>query len=183
MLVFFFFTPVFSDLINSGASHTIDLIHWGGINCISEGEVWGGKNTLRVFGRTVRGHLVKGCLFVGALGEAVSDEVSRSWKALPHDTSLAHGSGHQQLYCFPNNCFHGTAMQIALVILAGGDVYKGSGSSASDLLWGEGSRRNLDRTGLMRVWSLSRACNHKVHIQLNWLLPYAFNPFLHWSLQ
>lgn len=126
------------------------------------------------------GHLLKGCLFVGALGEAVSAEVSRSWKALPHDTILAHGPGHQQLYCFPNNCFHGTAMQIVLVILAGKDGVQRFMLQCQSPLVGEGSRRNLDRTGLIRVWPLSRACKQKVHVQLNWLLLYVFNPFLHW---
>lgn len=158
-------------------------LHWGGINCISEGEVCGGINTLRVgiwcwkngiwkncFGSPE----MKGCLFVGALGEAVSDEVSRSWKALPHDTIPAHGSGHQQLYCFSNNSSHGTAMKT--VILAGEDGVQRFRLQCQSPLVGKGSRRNLDRTGLMRVWPLSRACKHKVHIQLNWLLPYAFNP-------
>lgn len=96
----------------------------------------------------------------------MSDEVSRSWKALPHDTILAHGSGHQQLYCFPNNCFHGTAMQI-LVSLAGEDGVQRFRLQCQSPLVGEGSRRNLDRTGFMRVWPLSRACQDKVYIQLN----------------
>lgn len=52
-------------------------------------------------------------------------------------------------------------------------VYKCSRSSTSHLLWGRaaaGLRRHLGRTGLMRVKPLSRACKHKVHVQLNWLL-------------
>lgn len=62
------------------------------------------------------------------------------------------------------------------VILAGEDGVQKFRLQCQSPLVGEGSRRNLDKTGLMRVWPLSRACKHKVHIQLNWLLPYAFNP-------
>lgn len=99
----------------------------------------------------------------------MSDEVSRSWEALPHDTILAQGSGHQQFYCVANNCFHGTAMQL-LVILAGEDGVQRFRLQCQSPLVGEGSRRNLDSTGLMRVWPLSRACKDKVHIQQNCLL-------------
>jgi len=60
-----------------------------------------------------------------------------------------------------------------LVILAGKGGVKGSHSSASHLWWGRaaaGLRRHQGRTGSMRAEPLSRACKHKVHVQLNWLL-------------
>lgn len=50
---------------------------------------------------------------------------------------------------------------------------KVSHSSTSHLMWGRaaaGLRRHLGRTALRKVKSLSRACKHKVHVQLSWLL-------------
>lgn len=60
------------------------------------------------------------------------------------------------------------------VILAGEDGVQRCRRQCQSPLVGEGSKKNLDRTGLMRVWPLSRVYKHKVHIQLNWLLLYAF---------